>query len=347
MTQELSTMRVLVTGATGYIGSHTCIELLNDKNTQVVGFDSLVNSSEKSLKSIPEISGRGIEFTKVDLVNLQETQKAFNAAGKIDGVIHFAALKAVGESVEQPLRYYENNIQSLINVLRCCNEFEIKNFIFSSSCSLYGNVSTLPVSEETPLAQTESPYAHTKLIGEEIIRASVKVQDLNAIALRYFNPVGAHESGLNGENPINKANNLLPVITQTASGLIDQMFIHGNEYPTRDGSCVRDYIHVMDIAEAHVSALKFQMEGKQSTAFDLFNLGSGNGVSVLEAIKAFEQVSGVQLNYEMGPRREGDVAEIYSDSSKAEKVLGWKPKRNLEQMMSSAWKWQQNINQSL
>ncbi len=340
-------MRVLVTGATGYIGSHTCIELLNDKKTRVVGFDSLVNSSDSSLKNIQKITGRSLDFEKVDLVDLEATRKAFARAGKLDGVIHFAALKAVGESVEQPLRYYENNLQSLINTLKCCEEFNIENFIFSSSCSLYGNVSTLPVSEETPLAQTESPYAHTKLIGEEILRASVKVQDMKSIALRYFNPVGAHASGLNGEHPINKANNLLPVITQTASGLIDKMFIHGNDYPTRDGSCVRDYIHVMDIAEAHVRALKYQLEGKQTEAFDLFNLGSGNGVSVLEAIKAFEKVSGVELNYEMGTRREGDVAEIYSDSSKAERVLGWKTKHNLDEMMSSAWKWQQNINQSL
>jgi UDP-glucose 4-epimerase len=277
-------------------------------------------------------------------VEEQACYSLFQELGQIDGVIHFAALKAVGESVETPLLYYRNNLLSLINLLKCCGDFGIENFIFSSSCSLYGNVKTLPVNEDTPLSKTESPYAHTKLVGEEILRAAASVQSLKVISLRYFNPVGAHPSGLNGENPINKPNNLVPVITQTASGIIEKMHVHGTDYPTRDGSCIRDYIHVSDIADAHILALHHQLNGKQGANYEVFNLGTGQGVSVLEAIKAFEEVRGVSLNYELGPRRAGDVAEIYSDSAKAEQVLGWKPKFDLREMMASAWRWQEYLN---
>ncbi len=340
-------MKIVVTGATGYIGSHTCIELLKDPNIEVIGIDSLINSDIKTLDRIETIAGRKMTFYEQDLCELTGTLKALEQEGSINGIIHFAALKAVGESVEKPLLYYHNNIVSLVNILKASKICNIPNFIFSSSCSLYGNVSTLPVNEETPLAQAESPYAHTKLIGEELLRDFVKTNTLNVVSLRYFNPVGADQSGLNGENPINKPNNLVPVITQTASGIIEQMTVYGTNYQTRDGSCIRDYIHVTDIAEAHILALMALQDGRVKNQFEIYNLGSGNGVSVIEAIEAFERVTGQKLNYVLGPRRAGDVAEIYSDSAKAKDELGWEPKYSLDDMMSSAWKWQEHLNQSL
>lgn len=336
-------MKILVTGVTGYIGSHTAIELLKRDEVEVVGVDNLMNSQKATLDRIHQITGKHVKFYEVDLCDKNSTSSVFEKEGKIDGIIHFAALKAVGESVEKPLLYYRNNLDSLINILEASKKHGTDNFIFSSSCSLYGNVSRLPVNEETALSKTESPYAHTKLVGEEILRATIKIQDIKVCSLRYFNPVGAHESGLNGELPISKPNNLVPIITQTAIGKMDKMFVHGNDYDTRDGSCIRDYIHVTDIANAHLLALDHLIQGKNNSKFEVFNLGTGNGVTVLEAIRAFEKVSGVQLNYEMGPRREGDVAAIYSDSSKALKELGWKPKYSLEEMMESAWKWEQNL----
>lgn len=339
-------MKVLITGITGYIGSHTAIEILKRPDVEVVGIDSLINSSLDAVGRIERISNRKIDFHQVDLCDLNSTRKVFEKVGQIDGIIHFAALKAVGESVEKPLLYYHNNIESLINVLECCREYKISNFIFSSSCSLYGNVSSLPVNEDTPLAQTESPYAHTKLVGEEILKSFVKVQPINVTALRYFNPVGAHDSGRNGELPICKPNNLVPIITQTAIGKMEKMFIHGNDYPTRDGSCIRDYVHVTDIANAHVLALDYLAEKRNSEAYEIFNLGTGNGVTVIEAINAFEKVSGLKLNYEMGPRRPGDVAAIYSDSTKAKEVLNWTPEYSLDEMMKTAWEWEKHLQDS-
>lgn len=339
-------MKILITGITGYIGSHTAIEILKSPKLELIGIDNLSNSSVASLDRIEQISGRKPKFYEIDLCDKEALANVFEKEKDIAGIIHFAALKAVGESVEQPLRYYHNNLESLVNLLAFCKEYKVNNFIFSSSCSLYGNVSQLPVNEDTPLSETESPYAHTKLVGEKILRAFTEEADTKICALRYFNPVGAHESGLNGELPIGKPNNLVPVITQTASGMISKMTVFGTDYPTRDGSCVRDYIHVTDIAEAHVKALNYLVEEDNSDQFELFNLGSGNGVTVIEAIEAFEKVSGLKLNYELGPPRPGDVAAIYSDSSKAESVLEWVPKRDLENMMSTAWKWQQMLNES-
>ncbi len=339
--------KILITGGTGYIGSHTAIEILQEGRFDVISVDNLTNSSERTLDRIEQITGKKMKNYEIDLADREAVMQVFRENEDLIGVIHFAALKSVGESVEQPLRYYHNNFESLINMLHCCEEFDVDNFIFSSSCSVYGNVDKLPVTEETPVTDTESPYAHTKLVGERIIQDFVKVSKVSCIALRYFNPVGGHESGLNGEDPINKPNNLVPVITRTAAGMIPKMTVFGSDYPTRDGTAIRDYIHVTDIAEAHIKAMDYLKEGKNSEAYERFNLGSGNGVTVLEAIQAFEKVSGVKLNYELGDRRPGDVVSIYSDSSLAKEKLGWEASRDINEMMASAWKWQQYVSENL
>ena len=336
-------MKVLITGGAGYIGSHTILEILANKNWEIISIDNFLNSHAYVFNRIENISGKKIKNYNVDICDLENLKSTFKEIGKIDGVIHFAALKAVGESVEKPLWYYNNNIGGLINILECCKEFNVSNFIFSSSCSIYGNVEKLPVDELTPLAKAESPYASTKAMGEEIIESFVKVNSTKCTCLRYFNPVGAHKSGLNGESPINKPNNLVPVITQFASNIIDEMFVYGDDYNTRDGSCIRDYIHVTDIASAHIKALEYSTN-KTPPFLEFINLGTGNGVSVIEAINAFENISGIKLNYKIGDRRKGDVENIYSDSRKAKKLLNWIPKYKIEGMMNSAWKWQQNLN---
>ncbi len=336
-------MRVLITGGAGYIGSHTIIRIIESTNWEVVSIDSFNNSSPDSFDRIERITGKRIKNHTLDLSNELETKKCFDTIGKVDGIIHFAALKAVGESVEKPLLYYKNNLQSLLNVLENCAALEIPNLIFSSSCSIYGNVTKLPVDENTPLAQSESPYAATKAMGEEILADYKKTSSTSIISLRYFNPVGAHESGLIGEYPINKPNNLFPVITQTAVGKIKQMEVFGTDYNTRDGSCVRDYIHVCDIADAHILALKSSVQRKKWKAVEFYNLGSGNGVSVLEAVSTFEQLCGRQLNYKISERRSGDVEAIYSNSEKARVDLGWTAKKDLKEMIQSAWKWQLQI----
>jgi UDP-glucose 4-epimerase len=336
-------MKVLVTGGAGFIGSHTIIEIIEKTDWEVVSIDNFLNSSNQTLKRIKKITGKEITNINVDLINKDLLFDAVKTIGKIDAIIHFAALKAVGESVEKPLFYYQNNMIGLLNILDVCKTFEIPNLVFSSSCSIYGNASTLPVNENTPFSKAESPYASTKAMGEEVLEHFCKVNSTNVVSLRYFNPVGAHESGLNGENPINKPNNLVPVITQFASGIIPNMFVHGSDYNTRDGSCVRDYIHVTDIAEAHLKAVDFA-NNNSLEELECFNLGTGNGVSVLEALSAFEKISGMKLNYEMGPRRPGDVESIYSDSTKAKEKLGWIPKFGIEEMMQTAWKWQQQLN---
>ena len=336
-------MKVLITGGAGYIGSHTILEILESKGWEIYSLDNFVNSSNSTFSRINKISGSSIKNFELDLVDLSKLRKVFNSIGEIDGIIHFAALKAVGESVEKPLWYFENNLVGLMNILKCCKEFKVPNLIFSSSCSIYGNVDILPVDENTPLAKAESAYASTKSIGEEIIEHFSKVNKTKTICLRYFNPVGAHKSGLIGENPINKPNNLVPVITQFASGIIKQMSVHGTDYKTRDGSCIRDYIHVTDIARAHIKALEYSSTEMQNN-LDFFNLGSGNGVSVLEAIESFEEVADMKLDYKLGPRRPGDVENIYSDSSKAKAILNWETEHDISDMMESAWKWQQNLN---
>lgn len=335
---------VIVTGGAGYIGSHTIIELLQKTDFNVISVDNYINSSEETYTRIERIVGKKIDYKNIDLCDSSALFKAFEKENNIVGVIHFAALKSVPESVEKPSLYYHNNLNSLVNVVEFCIQKKIPNLIFSSSCSVYGNIETLPVTENTPFSKAESPYAHTKQIGEQMLELYAKSGvNFKTLALRYFNPVGAHESGLIGESPINPPTSLIPIITQTAIGLRDKMFVHGVDYPTRDGSCIRDYIHVCDIANAHVIALQKLIENTESLSFDVINLGTGDGVSVKEAIESFETNTNVNLNYEFGPRRAGDVISIYSDTSKSQQLLAWKAIRNLDEMVLSAWKWQQQL----
>ena len=334
-------MKILITGGAGYIGSHTIIEILESTGWTPVSADNFINSYPDTFERIRKITGKTVVNHQVDLCDLNATRNIFVSEGYIDGVIHFAALKSVPESVANPELYYRNNNESLKNILACLKAFNVPSFIFSSSCSVYGNIRELPVNEESPIQEAQSPYGHTKQMGEEIIQSFSKENPgISSIALRYFNPVGAHPTGLIGERSKRKNNNLVPAITETAAGLMECVTVHGSDYETRDGSCIRDYVHVSDIASAHVLALKYLAEKKNHKNFEIINLGTGNGVSVFEAIKAFEKASGMKLNYKVGPRREGDVGAIYSDSTKATKELGWKPKYSIEEMMSSAWKWQ-------
>ncbi|MDF1672243.1 MAG: UDP-glucose 4-epimerase GalE [Vicingaceae bacterium] len=340
-------MKILITGGSGYIGSHTIIEIFKNTDWEVLSIDNYSNSSELSYQRIEDITGKKPTYFNVDLRDLEATEKVFSENIGIDGIIHFAAFKAVGESVEEPLMYYDNNLNSLANVLKCQEKFKIPNLIFSSSCSVYGNIDELPVTESSHLAKAESPYAYTKQIGEVMLQDFAKTNPLfKTIALRYFNPVGAHLSGLNGELSSNRPNNLVPFITQTAIGKHDKLTVFGSDYPTRDGTCVRDYIHVSDIANAHVVALKKLFEEKSFPAYDVINLGTGNGVTVLEAINAFEKVSEKKLNFDIGERRDGDVGEIYADNTKAKQVLGWEAKTTIDEMMDSAWKWEQYLSEN-
>lgn len=334
--------KILVTGGCGYIGSHTIVDLV-ENGFEVISVDNNSRSSARILEGIEKITGKKIKNYKVDLCNFDDTHAIFQENEDISGIIHFAAYKAVGESVEQPLMYFENNIISLINLLKCVQEFDIPHFVFSSSCTVYGNPDEIPVTEHTPMKQAESPYGYTKQVGEQMLNEIAKVQPVHCILLRYFNPVGAHPSANIGELPIGKPANLVPAITQTAIGKLPQMKVYGDDYPTRDGSCIRDYIHVSDIAHAHTLSIQYLVNGKAKKKSEVFNLGTGNGVTVLEAIKAFEKVSGVKLNYLVGPRRPGDVVAIYANNDYAKQQLGWDPKFGLEDMMSSAWKWEQRL----
>lgn len=335
--------KILVTGATGYIGSHTLVELIQTGKYSPISIDSHINSSPEVLQGVKAITGVDVPHYHVDLCDRAATQRVFEQNPDIQGVIHFAALKSVPESVANPQLYYQNNINSLLNLLSCCKEFGVTDIIFSSSCSVYGNVRTLPVSEETPLLRTESPYAYTKQVGEQILQDCAKDGSFHVVALRYFNPVGTHSSSLIGESPANPPTALVPIITQVAAGLRPQLTVHGHDYPTRDGTCIRDYIHVSDLAEAHVLALDYLEKLDIKKTFEIFNLGTGNGVTVLEAIHAFEQVSGQKLPHTLGPRRDGDIDAIYSDSTKAKELLGWSTKRDIIEMMRTAWAWQQQI----
>lgn len=336
--------KVLVTGGCGYIGAHTVVDLL-ESNFEVVSVDNLSRGTTKYLEGIKKITGKEIKNYVIDLCEAERVREIFRSNADISGIIHFAAYKTVPESVEFPLRYFQNNLVSLINLLACVQEFKIPFFVFSSSCSVYGNPPSLPVTEETPMPEPESPYARTKQMGEAMIRDfSRAVPSTRFIALRYFNPVGAHESANIGEYAVEKPENLAPIITQTAIGRREKITVYGSDYATRDGSCVRDYIHVMDIARAHTLALKYLIDGKSKTNSEVFNLGTGNGVSVLEAIKAFEKVSGVKLNYELGPRRKGDVKSIYANNTKARTLLGWIPARNIDDMMRTAWQWELKLS---
>ena len=331
--------KILVTGGCGYIGSHTIVDLL-ENGYEVICADNNSRSNALILDGVQQITGKKIKNYKVDLCNYDDTNAIFEENNDISGIIHFAAYKAVGESVEQPLAYYENNLQSLINLLKCVDQFGISHFVFSSSCTVYGNPDHIPVTEQTPQKNAESPYGATKQMSEKIIEDLAKVSNANYILLRYFNPAGAHPSSLIGELPLGRPQNLVPAITQTAIGKIDKMFVHGTNYDTRDGSCIRDYIHVCDLADAHTKALQYLEESKNKQSCEVFNLGSGDGSSVLEAINAFEKVSGVKLNYEIGPRRAGDVIAIYANNDLAKKELGWSTKFSLEDIMATAWKWE-------
>jgi UDP-glucose 4-epimerase len=336
--------KILVTGGLGYIGSHTVVELINAGFEPVI-VDDLSNSHPKILDQITKITGHRPVFHQLDLSDEHTVKNLATAEPDIAGIIHFAAFKAVGESVQLPLKYYRNNIYSLINLLDAYYSKPI-NFVFSSSCTVYGQPDVLPVTEQAPIKPAESPYGNTKQIAEEILFDTISAGSAyKVIALRYFNPVGAHDSALIGELPIGVPQNLVPFITQTAIGKREKIIVFGDDYNTPDGSCVRDYIHVVDLAKAHVAALKL-MENNNFSGYDVFNIGTGTGTSVLEAIKTFERVSGVKLNYSVGPRRSGDVEQVWGNVSKAEQRLHWKTDLGIDTMMSSAWAWEKYISQN-
>ncbi|WP_133642420.1 UDP-glucose 4-epimerase GalE [Zeaxanthinibacter enoshimensis] len=338
-------MKILVTGGLGFIGSHTVVEL-QQAGFEVVIIDNCSNSSENVLEGIKAITGQTPEFVKMDLRDKNAVGEFFSAHQDISGVIHFAASKAVGESVEKPLLYYENNLNTLVYILQQLSGLKSANFIFSSSCTVYGQADQMPITEEAPVKPAESPYGNTKQIGEEIIRDSCRVySQLKAISLRYFNPIGAHPSAEIGELPIGVPQNLVPFITQTGVGLREQLSVFGDDYPTEDGTCIRDYIHVVDLAKAHVVALQRLLEDKNDTNYEVFNIGTGTGSSVLEVINSFERVAGKELNYKVVDRRPGDVIRAYADTDKANKVLGWKAQSTLDHAMASAWKWEQKIRE--
>lgn len=334
--------KILITGGAGYIGSHTLVELLKDRLTEVIVVDNFHNSNPKILDRVNKITGRDITVYNRDC---RENLDDIFLKHKISGIIHFAAYKSVGESVEDPISYYNNNLNSLLNILEYSKKYGVRRIVFSSSCSLYGNLKDLPATENSPLSNPESPYAYTKLVGERILNDFSKSNpDFKIISLRYFNPVGAHESGLIGESPINKPNNILPVICNSAE-TGEEMLVFGNDYPTRDGTCIRDYVHVSDIAEAHVLAMN-HLISDNSKNYDVYNLGSINkedkkGITVLEIINSFQRVNNIKVNYRVVGRREGDIVEIYSDSTKAIEI-GWIPRRSVEEMVSSSWRWHKN-----
>jgi len=333
-------MKILVTGGAGYIGSHTSVELLK-AGYNVVIVDNLSNSYRSSIDGIEKISGEKVTFVEGDCCDLIIMKKLFETE-KPDGVIHFAASKLVGESVKKPLKYYQNNLISLINILNLMIDFEVKNLVFSSSCSVYGQASSLPVTEETPLSPAESPYGNTKKIGEDIIKDASKVEPISTIALRYFNVVGAHPTALIGDNPDGVAESIAPIITQTAAGLRDKLTVFGNHFDTPDGYQIRDYIHVVDLAIAHVKALKL-LETKKIKFYDMFNIGTGKGNSVIEVIRAFEEVSGQKLNYTIGEPRSGDIEKIWANTDKAKKILNWESQYDIKCSMRDAWKWQKAV----
>ncbi|MEO0332462.1 MAG: UDP-glucose 4-epimerase GalE [Bacteroidota bacterium] len=338
-------VKVLVTGGLGYIGSHTVVTLLQHGFEAVV-VDDLSNSQTDVLDRIEQISGQRPSFYELDLCDESAVEQMFNKEPGIDSIIHFAASKAVGESVAKPLLYYKNNLLSLIHLLEQMNKRSITDIVFSSSCTVYGQPDKLPVTEQSPMKPAESPYGNTKQVGEQILRDACQAYpSLRVIALRYFNPVGAHESALIGELPNGVPNNLVPFITQTAAGLRSQLKVFGQDYNTPDGTAVRDYIHVVDLAEAHEIALRRLMDDKQKKNFEFFNIGTGEGNSVLEVVQTFERVNNLSLNYQLTDRRPGDVEQVYADTHYANTELGWKATRNLEEMLTSAWKWQKRISQ--
>jgi UDP-glucose 4-epimerase len=335
-------MKIIVTGGLGFIGSHTVVELQNE-GFEVVAIDNLSNSSESVLDGIFNITGKKPIFEKLDLREKSAVQDFFARHNDVAGVIHFAASKAVGESVENPLLYYENNLNALVYVLQELTKLDKANFIFSSSCTVYGQAEKMPITENASIQTAMSPYGNTKQIGEEIITDVAKVTNVNSILLRYFNPIGSHPTAEIGELPLGVPQNLVPFITQTALGLREKLSVFGDDYPTLDGTAVRDYIHVVDLAKAHVVALKRLLDKKNLEKVETFNLGTGTGSSVLEVITAFEKVSEKKLNYQIVGRREGDITEAYANTDKANNVLGWKAQSTLEESLASAWKWEQKI----
>ncbi|SCY72154.1 UDP-glucose 4-epimerase GalE [Flavobacterium caeni] len=335
-------MKILVTGGLGFIGSHTVVELQNE-GFDVVIIDNLSNSSENVLDGIVAITGKKPIFENLDLREKAAVQNFFARHADVSGVIHFAASKAVNESVENPLLYYENNINALVYILQELQKKESANFIFSSSCTVYGEADQMPITEDAPVKPALSPYGNTKQIGEEIITETCKVSNIRSILLRYFNPIGAHASAEIGELPNGVPQNLVPFITQTGIGMRQQLSVYGDDYPTPDGTCIRDYIHVVDLAKAHVVALQRLIGGKNLDRVETFNLGTGTGSSVLEVIQTFEKVSGKTLPYQIVGRREGDIISAYANTDKANDVLGWKAKLTLEEGLASAWKWEQKI----
>jgi UDP-glucose 4-epimerase len=335
--------KIVVTGGTGYIGSHTAVELIS-KGYEVILIDNLYNSEAAVADNIGKITGIRPTLEVFDLCDRKALEKFFKATGNIAAIIHFAAYKAVGESVNKPLEYYRNNLVSLMNILEEMIKFSVPSLVFSSSCTVYGQPEKLPVTENAPMQPAISPYGNTKQIGEEIIKDTTSAnKNIKAISLRYFNPIGAHPSAIIGELPRGIPENLVPYITQTAYGLRDELRVFGNDYDTTDGSCIRDYLHVVDLAKAHVISVKRLIENKNKSNYEVFNLGTGKGVSVLEAIKSFERVSGLKLRYRITGRRAGDIEKIWADPSFANKELGWKAKSSLDDAMRSAWEWEKHI----
>ena len=335
--------QILVTGGTGYIGSHTAVELQN-AGFEVIIVDNLSNSSLEVLDGIEKITGIRPAFEQFDLIEKDKVEAFFTKYPNIEAIIHFAASKAVGESVEKPLLYYRNNLVSLINLLECQIRFGISNIVFSSSCTVYGQPDQLPVTENTPRKDAESPYGNTKRVNEDILYdTTIANPQIKGIALRYFNPVGAHPSALIGELPLGVPANLVPFITQAAAGLRGELKVFGDDYDTSDGSAVRDYINVVDLAKAHVVAVKRLLENKNKAGYEIFNLGTGTGVSVLEAVHAFEKVTGVKLNYKIVGRRAGDIEKIWADTTFANEELGWKAETGLDETLLSAWIWEKKV----
>jgi UDP-glucose 4-epimerase len=335
--------KILVTGGTGYIGSHTVVELQN-AGFEVVIIDDLSNSTEAVVDQIEQITGIRPEFHQFNMQNSELLNDFFNQTKGIKAVIHFAAYKAVGESVQKPLIYYRNNILSLVNLFDCMERFKVDHLVFSSSCTVYGQPDHLPVTEQTPRQTAESPYGNTKIVCEDIIRDfSRSNPQIKTIALRYFNPIGAHPTALIGELPNGIPNNLVPFVTQTAAGIREQLSVFGDDYNTPDGSCIRDYINVVDLARAHVIAIERLINQKNESVFEYFNVGTGNGVSVLELLHAFEKATGQKVNYRIVGRRAGDIEKIYADTTKANEVLGWKSEATLEETLLSAWNWEKRI----
>lgn len=336
-------MRILVTGGTGFIGSHTAVALL-ESGHDVFIVDNLNNSRPQVVEAIAQITGKKVVFAHIDCCD-EQTLDTFFTQHRLDAVIHFAALKAVGESVQKPLWYYKNNLLSLLNILALCEKHQVHNVVFSSSCTVYGEPDYLPIDEHARIKQPESPYGNTKKIAEEILRDTTAATSIKAISLRYFNPVGAHPSALIGEYPMGRPNNLMPVITQTAIGKLNQLQVFGTDYDTVDGSNVRDYIHVVDLAQAHVVAIERMLNGKTKANYEVFNLGTGNGISVLEMINAFEKYTGQKLNYSLTNRRPGDVVQVWANTQFANTELGWKATRTLENMVTDAWRWELALKQ--